>query len=133
MEVAASFLLKMSSVLASLRNAADEHVAEARKMKNEAGALLFRKAHVVGATVVGASRRLEAIRAAEPLAVLVEEACEVMEPTLVSYYPIHYSELNFAVINFCILGICSCSQVTSKAGAYRRPSPITCIRAKLLV
>ena len=33
---------------------------------------------------VGAARRLEAIRAAEPFAVVVEEACEVMEPTLIS-------------------------------------------------
>ena len=32
---------------------------------------------MVGATVVGAARRLEAIRAAEPFAVVVEESCEV--------------------------------------------------------
>ena len=83
LEVAASFLYRMSTVLTILRKAADDHVAEARKMKNEAGSLIFRGARVVGATVVGASRRLEAIRAAEPFAVLVEEACEVMEPTLV--------------------------------------------------
>ena len=32
--------------------------------------------------MVGAARRLEALRAAEPFAVVVEEASEVMEPTL---------------------------------------------------
>eukprot|EP00597_Dinobryon_sp_UTEXLB2267_P013697 CAMPEP_0170108520 /NCGR_PEP_ID=MMETSP0020_2-20130122/6618_1 /TAXON_ID=98059 /ORGANISM="Dinobryon sp., Strain UTEXLB2267" /LENGTH=3294 /DNA_ID=CAMNT_0010333253 /DNA_START=40 /DNA_END=9925 /DNA_ORIENTATION=+ len=84
MEVASGFLSKMTSLLLSLRKTADDHVAEARKLKNEAGSLAFRKARVVGATVVGASRRLEAIRAAEPFAIIVEEACEVMEPTLVS-------------------------------------------------
>ena len=83
LELVSRFLLKMSTALTVLRKAADDHVAEARKMKNEAGSLVFRGARVVGATVVGASRRLEAIRAAEPFAVLVEEACEVMEPTLV--------------------------------------------------
>ena len=41
-------------------------------------------ARLVGATVVGAARRLEAIRAAEPFAVVIEEACEVMEPTIMS-------------------------------------------------
>lgn len=45
---------------------------------------MFREAKIIGATVVGAVRRLEAIRAAEPFAVVVEEACEVMEPTLVA-------------------------------------------------
>jgi hypothetical protein len=83
MEVASGFLSKMTSLLLSLRKSADDHVAEARKLKNEAGSLAFRRARVVGATVVGASRRLEAIRAAEPFAIIVEEACEVMEPTLV--------------------------------------------------
>ena len=83
LELVSCFLSKMSTALTVLRKAADDHVAEARKMKNEAGSLVFRGARVVGATGVGASRRLEAIRAAEPFAVLVEEACEVMEPTLV--------------------------------------------------
>ena len=32
---------------------------------------------MIGATVVGAARRLEALRAAEPFAMIVEEACEV--------------------------------------------------------
>jgi hypothetical protein len=45
---------------------------------------VFKNARVIGATVVGAARRLEAIRNAEPFAVVVEEACEVMEPTLMA-------------------------------------------------
>ncbi len=50
----------------------------------EAGALSFRNARIVGSTVVGASRRLDAIRSAGPFAVVIEEACEVLEPTLIS-------------------------------------------------
>ena len=46
------------------------------------GSKAFRKALVVGATVVGAARRLEAIRAAEPFAVVVEESCEVGYDTM---------------------------------------------------
>ncbi len=59
-------------------------LVEARKRKAEAGAQAFRNARIVGATVVGASRRLEALRAAGPFGVVVEEACEVIEPTLMS-------------------------------------------------
>lgn len=44
----------------------------------------FRSARFIGATVVSAARRLPRIRAAQPFAVIVEEACEVMEPTLVA-------------------------------------------------
>jgi len=44
----------------------------------------LKHAKIVGATVVGASRRLEALRAAGPFGVVVEEACEVIEPTLMS-------------------------------------------------
>lgn len=56
----------------------------ARKIFSEAGAKSFRSARIVGSTVVGASRRLEAIRSAGPFAVVIEEACEVIEPTLMS-------------------------------------------------
>lgn len=70
--------------LASLREEWDDVVATARTTKAEAGAATMKKAIVVGATVVGASRRLETLRAAEPFAAVVEEACEVMEPTLIS-------------------------------------------------
>jgi len=38
----------------------------------------------VGATVAGAVRWLDALRAAEPFAVVVQKACEVMEPTILS-------------------------------------------------
>eukprot|EP01041_Mallomonas_annulata_P002547 gene2547-4973_t len=80
----AKFILFMSNILTKLRITADAHVSQARRNKAEAGAQAFRTARIVGATVVGAARRLEAIRAAEPFAVVVEEACEVMEPTLIS-------------------------------------------------
>lgn len=56
----------------------------ARRALAEAGAQLFRSARIVGSTVVGASRRLEALRSAGPFAVVIEEACEVIEPTLIS-------------------------------------------------
>jgi len=56
----------------------------ARKNFSEAGAQSFRSARIVGSTVVGASRRLEALRSAGPFAVVIEEACEVIEPTLIS-------------------------------------------------
>jgi len=81
---ASSFLRSMSDLVVSLRSVADEFVAIARKEKSEASAAALKQAKVVGATVVGASRRLQAIRAAEPFAVVVEEACEVMEATLMS-------------------------------------------------
>lgn len=57
---------------------------EARRGRSQAGAHSYKKSKLIGATIVGASRRLEAIRAAEPFAIVVEEACEVMEPTIVS-------------------------------------------------
>jgi hypothetical protein len=63
---------------------ADRYVDEARRMKSEASALALKQAAVIGGTIVGAARRLTALRAAEPFAIVVEEACEVMEPTLVS-------------------------------------------------
>merc|ERR1711939_791551 len=59
-------------------------VDTARREHSESRAIAFKQALIVGATVVGASRRLEAIRAAEPFAIVVEEACEVMEPSLMS-------------------------------------------------
>lgn len=57
---------------------------EARRERAEASAYAFKKALVIGATAVGGTRRLHAIRASEPFAMVVEEACEVMERTLVS-------------------------------------------------
>jgi superfamily I DNA and/or RNA helicase len=78
------FLLIMSAIIHKLKSQAEEYVDDARRRKNEAGAQAFRNAKIVGATVVGAARRLEAIRVAEPFAVIVEESCEVMEPTLIA-------------------------------------------------
>ena len=72
------------SMIDRLRDRAEDHVAEGRVKRLEASAAGFKASELIGATVVGAARRLDAIRAAEPFAVLVEEACEVMEPTLVS-------------------------------------------------
>jgi hypothetical protein len=64
----AGFLDLMSCVVDALRLTADEYVIQARKARADAGCEAFRKARLVAATVVGASRRLEAIRAAEPFA-----------------------------------------------------------------
>ena len=71
-------------LLNTLRTKCLPLVASARRNYSQAKGISFRHARVVGATVVGASRRLEAIRAAEPFAIVVEEACEVMEPALMS-------------------------------------------------
>ena len=81
---AAKFLRLACAVFKKLNKKSEAHLVAARKHRAEAGAQAFRSARIVGATVVGASRRLEAIRAAEPFAVVVEEACEVIEPTLMS-------------------------------------------------
>ena len=80
----ASFLHHSSEELTKARQKSEDHIVAARRNRAEAGAQAFRNARVVGATVVGAARRLEAIRAAAPFAIVVEEACEVMEPTLMS-------------------------------------------------
>jgi len=80
----ACVLQGLANTLMDLCLKGDSFVAKARLHRAEAAAHVFRKARIIGATVVGASRRLEALRAAEPFAVVVEEACEVMEPTLMS-------------------------------------------------
>lgn len=83
-ESVAKFLHCMSVIINNLRLKAADHIVDARERRAEASAKSFRKAKIVGSTVVGASRRLEAIRIAEPFAVVVEECCEVMEPTLLA-------------------------------------------------
>jgi heme/copper-type cytochrome/quinol oxidase subunit 4 len=55
--------------------------------------------YLLGATVVGAARRLEAIRAAEPFAVIVEEACEVRY--------IYLCIFMFIIIDICLY-FCIC-------------------------
>ena len=65
---AAALLHRMSAVVNSLRQVSHEHVAHARRLRADAGCEAFKRARLVAATVVGASRRLEAIRAAEPFA-----------------------------------------------------------------
>lgn len=72
------------AIVTDLIHYAEEYVDEARKLKAEASAYILKEASVIGSTVVGAARRLAALRAAEPFAIIVEEACEVMEPTLVA-------------------------------------------------
>lgn len=79
-----AFLRNISYVLGKLKTSSEEYISEARLHRAQVGGVIYRKADVVGCTVVGASRRLEAIRAAQPFAVLVEEACECLEPTLMS-------------------------------------------------
>ena len=81
----ASLLLRYTSYMLSLLcKSVDPYIMEARRGRSQAGAHSYKKSKLIGATIVGASRRLEAIRAAEPFAIVVEEACEVMEPTIVS-------------------------------------------------
>ncbi len=71
-------------LLSKLMSKADLYIDEARRIKAVASAMSLKQATVIGGTIVGAARRLPALRAAEPFAIIVEEACEVMEPTLVS-------------------------------------------------
>lgn len=82
--MAAALLQFVAALILKLCKSSDPYIAAARQNRSEAGSHAFRKARLVAATVVGASRRLEAVRAAEPFAVVVEEACEVMEPTIMS-------------------------------------------------
>lgn len=72
-------LLRCASFhLKNIRSKSYELIDTARREFFEAKGIAFRHAEIIGATVVGASRRLEAIRAAEPFAIVVEEACEVL-------------------------------------------------------
>ena len=61
---AAAFLRAMSALLCRISAASDSYISAARRDRAEAGAYAFKNSRLVGATVVGASRRLEAIRAA---------------------------------------------------------------------
>jgi hypothetical protein len=76
---AAEFLRLMSDAVVVLRQATDEYVVQARIKRSDAGCEAFKRARVVAATVVGASRRLEAIRAAEPFA---GQLIELLLPSL---------------------------------------------------
>lgn len=78
------FIGNMLSRFFQLATLADDYVDLARKDLAEKSAISFKSAKIIGATVVGATRRLHALRASEPFAMIVEEACEVMEPTLLS-------------------------------------------------
>lgn len=74
----------VSAAAVSLVAHAELYIEEARRNKQEANAMTLKNATVIGGTIVGAARRLYALRAAEPFAIIVEEACEVMEPTLIA-------------------------------------------------
>ncbi len=84
--IAAAQLIRLTCSLCNRLNkiVTENDLHKARKTFAEAGAQTFRNARIIGATVVGASRRLEALRSAGPFAVVIEEACEVIEPTLMS-------------------------------------------------
>lgn len=83
-ELAQSFLTYSIRIIEKLISRAEDFVDEARRELAETSASSLKHATIIGATVVGATRRLQAIRASEPFAMVVEEACEVMEPTLLS-------------------------------------------------
>ena len=63
-----------------------QHAEESRRMhhlaKLKAVSKLYQNAEVIAGTIVGCITRLEAIRATNPFAILVEEASEVSEPLL---------------------------------------------------
>eukprot|EP01033_Poteriospumella_lacustris_P014709 gene14709-10521_t len=82
LEVARRFIDAMIQQLRLCILKAEGYVAIARQRKAEAAAHALKNAVVIGGTIVGAARRLPALRAANPFAIVVEEACEVMEPTL---------------------------------------------------
>lgn len=82
LEVARRFIGAMIEQLRLCILKAEGYVAIARQRKAEAAAHALKNAVVIGGTIVGAARRLPALRAANPFAIVVEEACEVMEPTL---------------------------------------------------
>jgi hypothetical protein len=83
-ELLGHFLVRMSRVLEELNTVVDSYVDLARADRVQAAAHAYKHTRFIGATVVGAARKLHAIRRAEPFAIIVEEACEVMEPTLMS-------------------------------------------------
>jgi hypothetical protein len=83
-EITAKFLGIVCKLLEKMSRMVDEYVERARRDRAESAAHAYRKTRFIGATVVGAARKLQAIRKAEPCAIIVEEACEVMEPTLMS-------------------------------------------------
>lgn len=80
----AKILRYASYLLIELKHNCRGEVQKRRNTYVQSKAIAFKRARVIGATVVGASKRLDAIRAAEPFAIIVEEACEVMEPVLMS-------------------------------------------------
>lgn len=59
-----------SSSLKELKAHSESYVDEARQQRAQAAGQSFKKAHLIGATVVGATRRLEALRSAEPFAMV---------------------------------------------------------------
>eukprot|EP00603_Paraphysomonas_imperforata_P015472 CAMPEP_0114479502 /NCGR_PEP_ID=MMETSP0104-20121206/16609_1 /TAXON_ID=37642 ORGANISM="Paraphysomonas imperforata, Strain PA2" /NCGR_SAMPLE_ID=MMETSP0104 /ASSEMBLY_ACC=CAM_ASM_000202 /LENGTH=600 /DNA_ID=CAMNT_0001654877 /DNA_START=718 /DNA_END=2516 /DNA_ORIENTATION=+ len=63
---------------------AEGYIDEARRERAEASGRVLKNAVLIGGTVVGAANRLMALRASDPFAIIVEEACEVMEPTLMA-------------------------------------------------
>jgi len=59
-----------SSSVKDLKAQSESFVDEARQQRAQAAGQSFKKAHLIGATVVGATRRLEALRSAEPFAMV---------------------------------------------------------------
>lgn len=78
------FLVLLADLLEFLVRRAEPFLDNLRRERAEANSAVLKQATLIGGTVVGAAKRLMALRAAEPFAVIVEEACEVMEPTLIA-------------------------------------------------
>jgi len=83
-ELVCAFIEVTTERVIEFSRVAEDFVDSARKKLAEKSATSLKKARVIGATVVGATRRLHALRASEPFAMIVEEACENLEPTLLS-------------------------------------------------
>eukprot|EP01088_Endostelium_zonatum_P017523 TRINITY_DN51_c4_g1_i2.p1 TRINITY_DN51_c4_g1~~TRINITY_DN51_c4_g1_i2.p1 ORF type:complete len:2678 (+),score=278.13 TRINITY_DN51_c4_g1_i2:23-8035(+) len=55
-----------------------------KEARVKANAVVYERKKVIGGTIVGCIKRLDAIRATSPFAILIEEASEVQEPLLFS-------------------------------------------------
>uniref|UniRef100_A0A0G4I8T0 AAA+ ATPase domain-containing protein n=1 Tax=Chromera velia CCMP2878 TaxID=1169474 RepID=A0A0G4I8T0_9ALVE len=74
----------INSLMRTLTQMVDVARGELKSAKVRADAVVYENKAVIGGTIVGCIARLEAIRATNPFAILVEEASEVLEPLLFS-------------------------------------------------
>eukprot|EP00392_Amoebophrya_sp_AT5.2_P006759 g6771.t1 len=78
---------QITQLQAVLECVKQQHVVARKRLRDaevRAKAKVYENKTVIGGTIVGCIMRLEAIRATQPFAVIVEEASEVLEPLLFS-------------------------------------------------